>query len=173
MNKLFLIILFITIFITNCAKELSEVDLLNKSNPIGSYGIRIPNVEQTEMISLFNNPNKYLGQDVLISGKITEVCPMRGCWINISDFKRQFQIRIKVVDGKIVFPLSAKGKCVNAHGIFTKLTFSEEQAINWKIHLAEEKGITLLYEDVEITPDDLVEYRINADGASIYNQECD
>ena len=30
-------------------------------------------------------PNNYLGKNVLVSGEITEVCPMRGCWIDVKD----------------------------------------------------------------------------------------
>ena len=94
---------------------------------------------------------------------------MRGCWIEIKEVNSDSHIRIKVTDGQIVFPLSAKGKYVDVQGKFTKLNFTEEQAINWKIHIAEEQGVMLSYEDVIITPDDLVEYRINGTGAKIYS----
>ena len=46
------------------------------------------------------------------------------------------------------------------------------QARNWKIHLAEEQGITLNPEDINITPEDLVEYRIKGTGANIYTYGC-
>ena len=81
-------------------------------------------------------------------------------------------IRIKVTDGKIVFPLSAKGKHVDVQGRFTKLEYTELQAKNWKIHLAKEQGITLNFEDFNISPEDLVEYRINGTGATIYTYGC-
>ena len=129
-------------------------------------------MENEEISTLLNEPNKYLGKDVLVSGTITEVCPMRGCWIDVKDVNTDSHIRIKVTDGQIVFPLSAKGKYVDVQGKFTKLNFTEEQAINWKIHLAEEQGVMLNYEDVKITPDDLVEYRINGTGANIYTYGC-
>ena len=52
--------------------------------------------------------SKFIGSDL---GKILEVCPMRGCWINIGIPKNpQNYIRVKVTDGEIVFPLSSKGK---------------------------------------------------------------
>ena len=127
---------------------------------------------QNKISSLLKMPNQYLGKDVLVSGKITEVCPMRGCWIDVKDVNTDSHIRIKVTDGQIVFPLSAKGKYVDVQGKFTKLNFTEEQAINWKIHLAEEQGVKLNYDDVKITPDDLVEYRINGTGANIYTYGC-
>ena len=111
-----------------------------------------------------------MDKDVLISGEITEVCPMRGCWIDVKDINTEAHIRIKVTDGQIVFPLSAKGKFVDVQGKFTKLNFSKENAIKWKIHLAEEQSIKLNPENIKITPEDLVEYRINGTGANIYTQ---
>ena len=170
MKKLILIISILCI--SNCHNNESETDLLNKTNPEGKYGTEISHMVQNEISSLLNMPNQFLGKDVLVSGKITEVCPMRGCWIDIKDVNSESHIRIKVTDGQIVFPLSAKGKYVDVQGKFTKLNFTEEQAINWKIHLAKEQGVMLNYEDVTITPDDLVEYRINGTGANIYTYGC-
>jgi len=170
MKKLILIISIL--YVSNCYNNVSETDLLNKANPEGKYGKGISLMVKNEIDSLLNIPNQYLGKDVLVSGEIAEVCPMRGCWIDIKGINTDSHIRIKVTDGQIVFPLSAKGKYVDVQGKFTKLNFTEEQAIKWKIHLAEEQGIKLNYEDVEITSDDLVEYRINGTGANIYTHAC-
>jgi len=63
-------------------------------------------------------------------------------------------------------------KHVDVQGKFIKLNFTEEQARNWKIHLAKEQGIALKPEDIDIYPTDLVEYRINGSGASIYTYGC-
>ena len=167
-----LLIISSILCVSNCHNNVSETDLLNKANPEGKYGTEISLIEQNEISSLLNMPNQYLDKDVLVSGTITEVCPMRGCWIDIKDVNSDSHIRIKVTDGQIVFPLSAKGKYVDVQGEFTKLNFTEEQAINWKIHLAEEQGVKLNYDDVKITPDDLIEYRINGTGANIYTYGC-
>ncbi|MAJ43127.1 MAG: hypothetical protein CMF96_00095 [Candidatus Marinimicrobia bacterium] len=161
-------LLFILVF-GACVKELSEYELLHKSNPVGKYGDIINSSEFIKIEELINNSKNYLDKRVLISGEIIEVCPMRGCWIKVKNKNLNTDIRVKVTDGEIVFPLSAKGKNVNVEGIFSKLEFSKEQAIKWKIHLAEEKGIELLHEDVVINPSDLIEYRIIGKAAEIYN----
>ena len=122
----------------------------------------------TIMLLVGLNTN-YLDKNVLISGEILEVCPMRGCWISVKNIESEFNIRVKVTDGEIVFPLSSKGKQVDVEGIFSKLEFSEEQAKQWKIHLSEEKGIELDPEDAVINPSDLIEYRIIGKSAKIYN----
>ena len=169
MYKITLLIIFL---FAGCVKELSEYDLLHKSNTIGKYGDKINLSESKKIEDLINNSENYLDKNVLISGEILEVCPMRGCWINVKNKDSSTNIRVKVTDGEIVFPLSAKGKNINVEGIFSKLEFSKEQAIKWKIHLAEEKGITLLPEDVKLNSDDLIEYRINATGAKIFSLGC-
>ena len=164
------LMLILTIFIFSaCEKELSEYDLLHKNDPIGNYGNVIDLKEFKQIKILIDNADEYLNTDVLISGTILEVCPMRGCWVNVKDNDSESNIRVKVTDGEIVFPLSSKGKQVDVQGTFIKLIFSEEQARMWKIHLAEEQGIQLSEEDIIINPSDLIEYRIIGDAANIYN----
>ena len=179
MKKLLLILMVSSLFM-GCAvqqafedfKNISETDLLHKDNPDGNYGNEITLEVKHQIGKLLGTPQTYLGEEVLVSGEITEVWPMRGCWIDVKDLDTGSSIRIKVTDGKIVFPLSAKGKYVDIQGEFTKLEFTEVQARNWKIHLAEEQGITLNPEDIKIVPEDLVEYRINGTGANIYTYGC-
>ena len=165
-------LIIIIVLISSCYLNKSETDLLHKAKPDGSYGKRITLQTKNQIGKLLDTPEVYLGQDVLVSGEITEVCPKRGCWIDVKDLDTDSNIRIKVTDGKIVFPLSAKGKYVDIQGKFTKLEFTIEQAKNWKIHLAKEKGIIMNPEDIEITPEDLIEYRINGAGANIYTYGC-
>jgi len=160
------------LFMVACNKSHSEFDLLHKNNPDGFYGEKIYLTDFKSINELINNPEVYLNTDVLVSGEILEVCPMRGCWINVKDPKSDSGIRVKVTDGEIVFPLSSKGKYVDVEGKFSKLEFSEEQAKQWKIHLAQEKGITLEVEDVVINPPDLIEYRIIGKSAKIYSFGC-
>ena len=160
---------FCVLFLFSCSSKNSESDLLNKENPIGYYGQKINLTELFNLKELFEYPNKYLGKEVMISGEILEVCPMRGCWINVKDKDNNLQIRVKVIDGKIVFPTSAIGHHVNVQGTFSKLDFTKEQAIKWRVHLAEEKGEILNPDSIKIIDSDLVEYRINGIGAYIYS----
>ena len=165
------ILLISLIIISSCSNK-SESDLLNKENPDGKYGLKISLTNYNSINDLLNSPNKYLGQDVLVTGEIMEVCPMRGCWINVKDPNSDSNIRVKVTDGQIVFPLSSKGRSVNIQGEFSQLNFTEDQAIKWKVHLAEEKGIILNPDDIIINQSDLVEYRIIGKGAKIYPYGC-
>lgn len=167
-NKGFLILIIINTLL-NCDNSNIEKRLLNKKNPIGYYGETITKKNFNNLKSIFSNPQLFIDKEILTSGKILEVCPMRGCWINISDPEYSNKtIRVKVVDGEIVLPLSSKGKNVNVQGVFDKIAFSYEQAKKWKIHLQEEKGIVVDPDSVIVEAADLIEYRIIGKGIQIF-----
>ena len=132
-----------------------------------NLGIEISNTDVSSITELLNNPSGYLGNNVIINGTIVDVCPMMGCWIEVKDFTSEEVIRVKVKDGDIIFPKESKNKEVLVEGVFSKLDFTEDQAIQWKIHLAEEKGIQLSSEDITLDASDLVEYRVQGLGAQI------
>ena len=147
------IIFLIQIILIGCNSTPTEQELLNKSNPDGIYGEEITLSKKNTINTLISNEQKYFNKDVFVSGKIIEVCPMRGCWIKINDISSDYNLRIKVTDGDIVFPLSSKGKQADIQGVFTKLEFSEDQARKWKMHLAAEftsldSAILYLFTDV-------------------------
>ena len=151
-----------------CFNEPSEKDLLNKKNPIGVYGEALSGGPVSSIEELLSEPEKNIGNSILISGVISEVCPMRGCWIEVKDNNSKESIRIKVADGAIVFPLSSKGKNIIAEGQFSKLVLSEKKAKYWKVHLAAEKGIELDTAKVILVEDDYYEYRLYSKAAKIF-----
>ena len=120
--------------------------------------------------SLTDNVDEFLNKEIVTEGQIVDVCPMKGCWIEVKDFGSQQIIRVKVQDDVIIFPQDSKEKKVIVNGIFSKIEFTEDQAINWKIHLAEEKGIKLNKSDISLEPSDLIEYRIKGLGAKIITE---
>lgn len=79
------------------------------------------------------------GKPVQVKGKVTEVCQMMGCWMQLVDGEGN-AIRIKVNDGDIVFPKDAPGKTAIAEGKLAKLELTREQAVNYARHEAEEQG---------------------------------
>lgn len=102
------------------------------------YGKPLTSATPVKVSELMATPDAYVGKVVKVEGLITEVCPKRGCWINVAG-DREFQtIRVKVEDGVIVFPLTDKGKKVVAEGTFTKMELTKEQAIERAKHHAEE-----------------------------------
>lgn len=162
------IILITLIIQLACFEKQSEKDLLNKVDSVGSYGNPLSKEIVYDVDELLFLASENLGKKLLVNGIITEVCPMRGCWLQVKDYNSDSSLRVKVTDGEIVFPLSAKGKNIIAEGIFTKLEFSEKQAKNWKHHLALEKGIELDTSSIIISASDLYEYRLKSNSAKIF-----
>jgi hypothetical protein len=80
------------------------------------------------LATLMASPDKFAGQTVQVTGKVTEVCEMAGCWMNLTDIKGNL-LRIKVDDGDIVFPKTAVGKPAIAEGKLEKLERTREQLI--------------------------------------------
>ena len=142
----------------------------NDNQSISLYGDDF-NYDSIQSIpSLINNANQFLDKQIVTEGKIVDVCPMKGCWIEIKDSDSDQIIRVKVQDDVIIFPQDSKEKKVIVNGVFTKIEFTEDQAIKWKIHLAEEKGLKLEESDVTLDSSDLIEYRIKGLGAKIITE---
>ena len=161
-------LLFVLFIISGCTKVESEENLLNKKNPFGSYGALKKESKVITFQELFELPKNYIGKEVALEGMITEVCPMRGCWLEIEDTINHEKIRVKVTDGEIVFPFSAKGKSLIAEGKFSKLILTEQKAKNWKAHLMLERGIKIDTSEIILNDQDLYEYRIFSKAAKIF-----
>ena len=113
---------------------------------------------------LVNNPEPYVDQRVKIVGLVDDVCPMKGCWVQILDTQSSDTIRFKVQDDVIVFPVEARGSEIVAEGILRKHELSQSQSIAWLRHLAEEKGET--FDETTVTGP-TVFYQIEGIGAVI------
>lgn len=119
--------------------------------------------EATAISSLASEPEKYVGKTVQAKGKVTEVCQMMGCWMNLTDEAGKL-VRIKVEDGKIAFPKDSVGKTAIAEGKFVKLELTKDQAIAQGKHEAEENGKK--FDPASVTGP-VVSYQINGTGAVI------
>jgi hypothetical protein len=132
------------------------------------YGEELTLTETTPISDILADPESYVGQRVLVEATIVNVCEMRGCWLEMaggSDFEK---IRIKVEDGVIVFPMSAKGLHARAEGIVEKIEMTEEQAIEQAKHQAEEHGTEF---DPSTVTGPTVTYQIKGIGAVIEDQQ--
>src|ERR1043166_360592 len=65
--------------------------------------------EPTPIATILAKPDNYLGKVVQVKGKVTEVCEMMGCWMELVNDSGQ-RIHIKVNDGEIEFPKDSPGK---------------------------------------------------------------
>jgi len=104
------------------------------------YGREITLEEKTKISEILEDPESYLDKTVLVEGEILDVCPMAGCWIELSSDVEDEKIKVKVKDGEIVFPMEAKGSTALVEGKVYKIELTKEKAISYYEHLAEEKG---------------------------------
>ena len=117
--------------------SLLTVSSLAEAKTFGA-GVTLP--KMTQVSEIMNNPKEYVGKKVKIKGLVVDVCAKRGCWLYIAGDKPFQKIQIKVDDGVIVFPMSARGKTATVEGIVEKLELTHEEAIAYHKHLAEERG---------------------------------
>ena len=89
---------------------------------------------------VLSNADSLTGKTVQVTGKVTEVCQMMGCWMALVEPGAESMLRIKVNDGDIVFPKESVGKMATAEGELVKMTLTKEQAIAMAKHEAEEQG---------------------------------
>jgi len=89
--------------------------------------------------ALLASPAAFVGKTVQVKGKVTEVCEMAGCWMNLTDDSGKL-LRIKVEDGVIVFPKDSAGKIAIAEGKLEQHEMTREQLIDAAKHEAEESG---------------------------------
>ncbi|HWQ20082.1 MAG TPA: DUF4920 domain-containing protein [Methanotrichaceae archaeon] len=83
--------------------------------------------EKAAIKDILNKSSDYLGKGVTIEGKITQECPMRGCWITVDD-----GTGVLLVDfnpNNFTIPLNQIGNTAKVYGDVTlvgekkKLTF--------------------------------------------------
>lgn len=113
---------------------------------------------------IYAEPGKFLGKTVAVKGKITEVCQMMGCWMNLVDSASGKMIRIKVNDGEIEFPKNGAGKIAIAEGTLMKIELSKERAIAEARHEADEMGRKF---DPKAVTGPVTRYQIRGTGAVV------
>ena len=75
-----------------------------------------------------------------VQGPIVGVCEERGCWIAIGSDKEFEQLRFKVDDGVIVFPMSIKGMNATVEGVVNVQTLDAKTQIEQGQHMAKDGG---------------------------------
>ena len=129
-GKMFLGLLLM--LVVACSEKKSESD---------KYGAALSINETSKVSTILSEPESYLGKKVLVEGQVLEVCAKAGCWMEIASDQAEQKIKVKVNDGEIVFPMTAKGKTAKVEGEVYKIELSQEEAVGYQKHLAEEQGV--------------------------------
>lgn len=130
-----------------------------------AYGEPLTGTDTIPISELLAGPEPYLGKTVRVEGVVTGVCKKRGCWMSLASDQEFQELRIKVDDGVIVFPVEAKGRRAVAEGVFTRVELTLEQTLARARHHAEEHGEE--FDPASVT-EPLSFYQIKGTGAVIY-----
>ncbi len=85
----------------------------------------------TPIEALTTTPKEFVGKTVRVDGIAKAVCAEMGCWMAVAVDETDPAsptVRLKVEDGVIVFPMSAKGKKVSAEGVFEAVKANDMEA---------------------------------------------
>ena len=124
--------------------------------------------EKTSIADILSDPESFLDQVVLVEGEVVDVCPKMGCWMELKSDSEEKIIKVKVKDGDIVFPMEAIGKTAVVEGKVYKIELTEDEAVGYMEHLAEEKGQEF---DPSTVKGPMIIYQIKGIGAEIYSKE--
>jgi hypothetical protein len=107
-----------------------------------SYGEPITLTEVTPISTIADRAADMVGERVLVSGTVEAVCEMMGCWMQLSSDREHEHVRVKVDDGVIVFPPSAKGRTALVEGLVEAVQAGDGGPTTYRI-----RGLGALIED--------------------------
>ena len=128
------------------------------------YGKGTTLKETTAISAIYDNPSNFVGNTIKVEGLIVDVCSRRGCWMSLASDRAFETLRIKVADGEIVFPITARGSKAVVQGKVQEIRMSKEQALEFAKHQAQESGKKF---DPSTVTGPTVLYQIYATGAVI------
>ncbi len=116
------------------------------------FGTGVAINQPTPIADIVKNPEAFVGKTIRIDGTATAVCQHMGCWMAVSESAKEgaATVRLKVEDGVIVFPVSAKGKAVSAQGTFERIKAEDveghDAASEHAKHEAKPQAVTATYQ---------------------------
>ncbi|GAA0679703.1 DUF4920 domain-containing protein [Rheinheimera tangshanensis] len=118
----------------------TTLTLLIFSTSASTFGGTVDKTKLVEVADILAKPQSYLQQQVTVKGTVEAVCQKKGCWMQFAADANQPTFRIKVKDGDMVFPVSAKGKTAYASGRLDPIEMDLESTREYLAHKAEEQG---------------------------------
>ena len=101
------------------------------------FGASFENLEQSTNWKVYENLNAPDTTTTQLTGRITEVCQAKGCWMKV-DLENGKQVFVKFKDYGFFVPLDSADKDVVMNG----KAFVEEMSVEEQRHYAEDEGAT-------------------------------
>lgn len=88
-----------------------------------TFGAAPTITEETPLAKVIARPADFEKKTVRVGGIVTAVCQMMGCWLALAtaDSPQGATLLVKVDDGVIVFPTSARGKRATVQGVVERI----------------------------------------------------
>jgi hypothetical protein len=97
-----------------------------------TFGTGVTIEAATPIADVIAKPADYAGKTIRVEGIVTGVCQHMGCWMTLAPAaasgEKPAALRLKVDDGVIVFPVSARGKTAIAQGVMEKVGADHDAA---------------------------------------------
>lgn len=129
-----------------------------------TFGDKVDVNKTMKISTLLASPSDYLNKKITVAGTIVGVCEKRGCWMNIASDAKFEKLRIKVRDGDMVFPMSAKGREAIAAGYLKEIKLDVKQTKRYKASLAKRLGEE--FDDTSVTAGMSI-YQVSPTGVTI------
>jgi hypothetical protein len=80
-----------------------------------SYGSGVPRGEAIAATTVLHHPELYDGKTVVLEGTVAEVCPIKGCWMTMTEGDRSMRVTFK--DYGFFVPKDCAGRTARVHGL--------------------------------------------------------
>jgi hypothetical protein len=108
-----------------------------------TFGAGVSLRDTTPIARVLERPADFEGKTVRVEGTVTAVCTMMGCWMALapSNGPKGSTLMIKVDEGVVVLPVSAKGRHAAAQGVVQRVGGdAESREAAAEHHAAEARG---------------------------------
>jgi hypothetical protein len=95
-----------------------------------TYGTGVTLDTATPIETVIADPGAFAGRTIRVEGVVTAVCAHMGCWMTLAPAGTPdaATLRLKVDDGVVVFPVSAKGRQAVAQGVVEPVGGGDHEA---------------------------------------------
>jgi hypothetical protein len=109
-----------------------------------TFGVAPALTEVTPLTKLIARPMDFDTKTVRVEGVVTAVCQMMGCWLALApvDAPKGPTVLVKVDDGVIIFPMSARGRRATVQGVVQRVDAGDAEGREAAREHAEQGGRT-------------------------------
>ena len=116
--------------------ELAQPVKISKNGQAAEYGRALAMDSPNSLKAVANAPKNFREKDLLIVGRITEICVKKGCWLRMKEGDEELFVKFK--DYSFFVPRHLTGHDVQLEGRIKVVVVSEDE----RRHLAEDAGQT-------------------------------